>query len=179
MWSTLFPCQDPLFPLDWPFITQHAVQTMRQQKVDTKNWMHWKGDKVPIRDAERAERWLLMICDETSHETQKHDSNRNPVPHSPTHLCTACLTYLCSFTHSMKIKPSATKVQGAKGKKERSWSVTSCHPFMCFRQCVKSEKSLCGKIQSFLLYCLFIASVLSLCWDWKIKCGLAILKPYI
>lgn len=34
---TLFPCQEPLFPLDWLFITQHEPLTTRQWEMEAAN----------------------------------------------------------------------------------------------------------------------------------------------
>lgn len=68
MCSTLFPCQDPLFPLDWPFITQHVVQTTRQ--TTGSGGEEWKGGEAQTRDERRSEARLQMIFDEASLETQ-------------------------------------------------------------------------------------------------------------
>lgn len=34
---TLFPCQEPLFPLDWLFITQRELLTTRQWEMEATN----------------------------------------------------------------------------------------------------------------------------------------------
>lgn len=111
MCSTLFPCQDPLFPLDWPFITQHAVQTTRQQEVEVRNGKEAKH-RHRMRGGMRPDCWWSLM--KHPHETQQGDSNQTPAPHSPVRPKNARHTQtLCSFMHIMAIKLTLSKVQGA------------------------------------------------------------------
>lgn len=165
MCSTLFPCQDPPFPLDWPFITQHVLQTMRQQEVKGTNRMQlerrWSTDM-------RLDCWWSLMRHLTRNKRATQSETLLHIqPHTYAYYG-AFSTYSDIWQWNWKSKvPTPSHARGEeRGKElENNSSLSACHPFLfiCSPEWATSEKPSCRKSRSSFLS--FIYSTFSQSWD--------------
>lgn len=165
------------FSTYWPFITQHVVQTTRQQEVEAKNGMRWKGGEAQTWDEGRNEAaddlWWSISRD------TKGWLKPQPCPiftqsDSMLHMFRHCVHSCTIRQYNWGIKSLRCRhMQEEKGKKRLAKQlITNCLPVICFasfwmsqiRKTFNRKTSLSLSLFS-LPSCLFSYSTLSLCWD--------------